>query len=86
MGFLSGSDPKIEALEVRVRRLEAIVAQLAAGGDVDTSPPALAGLTAEARAEAHRLKLSGKEIRAIKYVREQTGMGLREAKELVDRL
>ena len=69
-----------------MRRLESIVAQLAAGGDVDTSPAALAGLSPHDRAEAHRLKLNGRSIQAIKYVREQTGMGLREAKELVDGL
>lgn len=75
-----------DLLEARVRRLEALVAQLAAGQDVDTSPAALAGLSPDARAEAHRLKLAGKQMHAIKHVREQTGLGLREAKDLVEAL
>lgn len=84
MGLLGKS--QYDLLEKRVQRLEALVAQLAAGEGVDASPAALAGLTPEARAEAQRLKLGGQEIQAIKYVREQTGLGLRDAKELVDGL
>lgn len=84
MGLL-GPD-RTDRLEQRVARLEALVAQLAAGAGVDASPAALAGLSPEGRAEVQRLKAAGQEIQAIKYVREQTGLGLKDAKDLVDRL
>ncbi|NLJ54334.1 MAG: 50S ribosomal protein L12 [Intrasporangiaceae bacterium] len=77
---------KYDLLETRVRRLEALVAQLAAGESVDVSPGGLAGLHPDARSQAQLLKQQGKAIQAIKFVREQTGLGLREAKELVDGL
>lgn len=77
---------KYDLLETRVRRLEALVAQLAAGQHVDMSPAGLAGLQPDERSEVQRLKREGKEIQAIKYVRQQTGLGLVEAKDLVDGL
>jgi ribosomal protein L7/L12 len=40
----------------------------------------------DASEEVKRLVRSGQKIEAIKLVREQTGLGLKEAKDLVDRL
>ncbi|WP_418004472.1 ribosomal protein L7/L12 [Mycobacterium sp. PDNC021] len=36
--------------------------------------------------EVWRLAASGQKIQAIKHLREETGMGLKEAKDVVDRL
>jgi ribosomal protein L7/L12 len=36
--------------------------------------------------EVHELVASGQKVEAIRLVRDQTGLGLKEAKELVDRL
>lgn len=77
---------KYDRLERRLSQLETILSQLATGQEVDVSPAALAGLPAEARTEVQRLKREGKEIQAIKYVRDQTHLGLREAKDLVGEL
>jgi len=44
--------------------------------------PSEAGVSAE----VEQLALQGKKIQAIKVLREQTGLGLREAKDIVDRL
>lgn len=41
-------------------------------------------LSLEARTEIDSLAGQGKTIEAIKYVRERTGLGLKEAKDLVD--
>ena len=46
----------------------------------------LPGLTAEMRAEVERMVRVGQVIPAIKLVREATGLGLKEAKEIVDRM
>lgn len=49
-------------------------------------PKPTASRDEELAAAARRLLDSGKNIQAIKLVREETGMGLREAKEYVERL
>jgi large subunit ribosomal protein L7/L12 len=86
MGFLGGpSQSEHDALRARVRRLEATVAALAerAGLGPDEVEQAV---TAAVPSEARALKQQGRTIEAIKVVRAQTGAGLREAKEIVDRL
>ncbi|HJZ48507.1 MAG TPA: ribosomal protein L7/L12 [Roseiflexaceae bacterium] len=56
------------------------------------APPALPGVRAEppsgevSLAEVHALALQGQKIEAIKRYRELTGVGLKEAKDYVDRL
>ncbi|PRC50481.1 hypothetical protein C6A85_69195 [Mycobacterium sp. ITM-2017-0098] len=45
----------------------------------DSSGPAVS-------AEVRQLALEGKKIQAIKVLREQTGLGLKESKDIVDRL
>lgn len=49
-------------------------------------PKPTASRDEELATQAGRLKESGKEVQAIKLVREKTGMGLLEAKQYVDRL
>lgn len=49
-------------------------------------PKPTASRDEELATQAGRLKESGKEVQAIKIVREKTGMGLLEAKQYVDRL
>ncbi len=80
-------------LEARVATLEAAMAQLTAtvatlrgvaGGAIAT--PGGSTMPARWEVEARVLKEAGKAIEAIKLVREQTGWGLREAKDAVDRL
>jgi len=89
------------ALETRVGRLEATVAHLlwilAAGTDDQHQrvramlPPETGGLQDSVtdqqpwQQEARRLAGTGQKLRAIKVVREATGMGLKEAKEYVER-
>jgi ribosomal protein L7/L12 len=48
-------------------------------------PPGSSGLTPEVEQEVRGLVDSGQKILAIKVVRERTGLGLKEAKDLVDR-
>ena len=43
-------------------------------------------LAQELSNEVHHLVAQGQKIEAIKRIREQTGLGLKEAKEIVDRL
>lgn len=49
-------------------------------------PSEPSGLLPHVDAEVRRLVLEGQKIRAIKVVRENTGLGLKEAKDLVDRM
>jgi ribosomal protein L7/L12 len=86
---------KIEAIK-RVRQLTGLglkeakdyVESIAAGG----VPPALPALRVDQRAgqgsleEVHALALQGQKIEAIKRYRQLTGVGLKEAKDYVDRL
>ncbi|MCA0297322.1 MAG: ribosomal protein L7/L12 [Actinobacteria bacterium] len=96
MGLFSDTNSRDDylQLEARVASLEAMVTQLAATvaalpasavspRDVAATPPAT---PARWEVEARVLKQAGKHIEAIKLVREQTGWGLREAKDAVDRL
>jgi ribosomal protein L7/L12 len=79
-------------LQNRVARLEEQVARLTAalaaapppptiGPDPVSAPPAV---TDDVFAEARALAAEGRKINAIKVVREQSGMSLKAAKDLVE--
>ena len=75
---------RIADLERRVATLE----RAGHGGNVSPPPPAgpqPSGGTGVSQ-EVWRLAASGQKIQAIKRLREETGMGLKEAKDVVDRL
>ncbi|WP_186315834.1 ribosomal protein L7/L12 [Catellatospora sichuanensis] len=64
---------------------------IAAGGTPSLPPTGMAAKTGQPvspllMANARNLKLQGRPIEAIKLVRQHTGMGLREAKDVVDAL
>ena len=85
------------ALENRVARLEEQVARLSAALAAERSTPLAAGgapavprsrppvvPVADAYAEARALAAAGNKIHAIKVVREQSGISLKAAKDLVE--
>jgi large subunit ribosomal protein L7/L12 len=94
VGLFGGSTDRGEllALEHRIACLEEQVARLSAAlgaavapappsvGDADPGPVLPVGDHAEARA----LAVAGRKIEAIKVVREETGISLRAAKDLVE--
>jgi len=100
VGLFGGSTDRGEmlALENRVARLEEQVARLAAAlaarpavPDGPVADPAAVTVTAPAAtsvddtyAEARALAAAGNKIHAIKVVREQSGMSLKAAKDLVE--
>jgi large subunit ribosomal protein L7/L12 len=78
-------------LQSRVSRLEEQVARLTAAYTGQSAAPAPPGAVAAAPlptddvySEARALAAAGQKIHAIKVVREQTGMGLRQAKDIVE--
>jgi ribosomal protein L7/L12 len=82
-GSAGGDDDvhrRVEELERRVAALER-----ALGAAV---PPRPVGEPSEtwASVTVRNLVLQGKKIEAIKVLRDETGLGLREAKDIVDRL
>jgi large subunit ribosomal protein L7/L12 len=68
----------------RVATLKTVVARLQRGAA--PVAPGSTGLPPDAEAEVWRLVQGGRKIEAIKLVRGRTGLGLKEAKDLVDRL
>ncbi len=80
MGLFGGSD---DDLRRRVQELERRVAELerALGGGVELLAPQ-SGVSEMVR----RLAIQGDKIAAIKLLRDETGLGLREAKDVVDGL
>ena len=84
-----GNDPQshvdLDHLRDRVARLEAAVAALQAQVTSGGSPAADTGEPAW-MVEVRSLKASGKVINAIKVYRENTGLGLKEAKDAVEAL
>jgi ribosomal protein L7/L12 len=63
--------------------------RLSAGADAANAAPAettRSSISSDAMAQIQRLVAQGKKIQAIKLVREHTGLGLKEAKDLVDRM
>ncbi|GAA1181006.1 hypothetical protein GCM10009584_23780 [Ornithinimicrobium humiphilum] len=91
---LFGNDDQIRSLtrqvtdlKAQVQRLTAVVELLAREQGVSTAALAAVAPAEEPWVdEARRMKAETGPIAAIKLVRERTGMGLREAKEAVDRL
>ncbi|KQZ66990.1 ribosomal protein L7/L12 [Nocardioides sp. Root151] len=96
--FNAASARDIEALRARIGRLEALVELLARhqgiseheisqvmGPTVPTaSTPHATGTPISAR--VRQLAIEGKKIQAIKVHREETGLGLKEAKDAVESL
>lgn len=79
---------RVEHLQAQNRRLEALVGLLVERAGVGEAE--LERLREEAGAprvpeECRRLVAEGKVIEAIKVYREQTGAGLKEAKDAIDR-
>jgi len=81
---------QVAVLSGQVQRLQELVEQLAAQQGI-TSPAVVAaqpGVTPDPRtsvdAEVLMLVQQGRKIQAIKLVREHTGLGLGEAKDLVE--
>lgn len=81
-----GSGDRIVALSRRVANLERLVEVLAERAGI--SREELEGIAPDywLPQDVKALAEEGQTIQAIKRLREQTGMGLREAKELVDRI
>ncbi len=80
----SGDD---EGLRRRVEELERRVAALEwAARGAGRAVPAVGPNDAGVSAEVQQLVMQDKKIQAIKLLREQTGLGLREAKDIVDGL
>ncbi|MCV7229796.1 ribosomal protein L7/L12 [Mycolicibacterium komossense] len=73
---------RVEELERRVAALEWGARNAGQSGVVPVAQSPQSGVSAEVR----QLALQGQRIQAIKVLRDQTGMGLREAKDIVDRL
>lgn len=71
-----------EDLSARVSALEAEVARLRA--IVDGAPPAAGGTGGGLPPEVVELALAGRKIEAIKLLRDRTGLGLADAKAVVD--
>jgi large subunit ribosomal protein L7/L12 len=78
---------RVEELERRVAALER--AAFAAGHHVSHTPlPVAVGVPSETLASGNvrNLLIQGKKIEAIKALREETGLGLKQAKNIVERL
>jgi ribosomal protein L7/L12 len=79
---------RIDALERRVAALEHAALRSGQGIAPQPVPPAPTGEFHDGSVsdEVRILAASGKKINAIKLLREQSGLGLKEAKDIVDRL
>ncbi|BBY31190.1 ribosomal protein L7/L12 [Mycolicibacterium sediminis] len=88
MALFGGSDGdiqrRVDALEQRIVALERALAH--AGIERIVPTPVGEFHDGWVSAEVRALATAGKKIEAIKLLREQTGIGLREAKDAVDRL
>jgi large subunit ribosomal protein L7/L12 len=89
MGLFGGSSDRGELLELQARvgnleeqvaRLSAALASVQTGGPLPPETVPVLDQYAEARA----LAASGNKIHAIKVVREQSGLSLKAAKDLVE--
>jgi large subunit ribosomal protein L7/L12 len=90
MGLFGGTSDRGELLELqpRVNRLEEQVARLSAalGAASSGAPVSASEVTplVDQYADARAAAAAGDKIEAIKLVREQSGLGLRAAKDLVE--
>lgn len=88
--FGRSGDVSYDDLLNRITELERRVAILERAGHGGSNPPPTAGPKPSGGpgvSEAvWRLAASGQKIQAIKRLREETGMGLKQAKDIVDRL
>ncbi|MGZ8802397.1 MAG: ribosomal protein L7/L12 [Mycobacterium sp.] len=75
---------RVDELERRVAALE--WALRSAGGQPAVRPSVGAAAEESVSAEVRHLAVLGKKIEAIKVLREQTGLGLKECKDIVDQL
>jgi ribosomal protein L7/L12 len=84
----SDLERRIDALERRVAALEHAALRSGQGIAPQPVPPAPTGEFHDGSVsdEVRILAASGKKINAIKLLREQSGLGLKEAKDIVDRL
>ncbi len=81
-----GSGERIAALSRRVTNLERLVEVLAERAGISRDELEEIAPDYWLPGDVKALAEEGKPIQAIKRLREQTGMGLREAKDLVDRI
>jgi ribosomal protein L7/L12 len=90
MGLFGGSSDRGELLDLQARvgrleeqvaRLNAALAAVQSGG---AAPAPAAAAPVDSYAEARAAAAAGNKIEAIKIVREQSGLGLKAAKELVE--
>jgi ribosomal protein L7/L12 len=94
MGIFGRSEPDVDdgVLRRRVEDLERRVAELewalrGAGPQSEPPPPAAYDASGPVVSpEVLQLARAGKKIQAIKVLREQTGLGLAESKDIVDGL
>jgi ribosomal protein L7/L12 len=90
MGFFGGSDDGDDDLRRRIEELERRVATLerAVHGPGQSIPPPPVGAPNETWAgpQVRQLAMQGKKIAAIKLLRDETGLGLKAAKDIVDRI
>jgi large subunit ribosomal protein L7/L12 len=88
MALFGGSDDdlqrRVDALEQRVVALERALSH--AGIDRTVPTPVGEFHDGWVSAEVRALVTAGKKLEAIKLLREQTGIGLKEAKDAVERL
>lgn len=75
---------RVDDLERRVAALE--WALRGAGSHAEATPVATSGGGWQVSPEVTQLALAGKKIQAIKVLREQTGLSLKECKDIVDGL
>ncbi|WP_367619928.1 ribosomal protein L7/L12 [Mycolicibacterium sp. HK-90] len=90
MGLFGGGHDDSSDLRRRVEQLERRVAALeraaAAAGHPVPSPPMGRPSEMMASQMVRQLALQGNKIAAIKLLRDETGLGLKEAKDIVERL
>ena len=92
MGLFGGSNDdsgddgglrrRVEELERRVAALEWGARNAGQSGVLPAAQSTQSGVSAEVQ----QLAMAGQKIQAIKMLRDQTGLGLREAKDIVERL
>lgn len=85
--FTGGTGRELDLLKERVHRLELLLEHVARQNGIDAHQldDVWAG-EAEVAREARAVKGRGETIAAIKLVRQRTGLGLKDAKDVVDRL